>query len=240
MPDKKITFADETELNSFRFVLEPAENNGKTIFAPTDRARLKLYPGGQNPAISTTSGQAKVFLKKLTQSVTEFIAFRDSNSASCSYHIETLISAVWEGAGSGLPKISGAKLTMPAKTTGVLKVIYETSYDIVDVTCVKPTYLIVTAKTDGLTGDTLVDFTDGFLTDIYDKNVVMTVRDACTRETLTDAHIYINGSYSGKTDTEGVIRLGSMKAGTYSLKITKDGYQSTDADNINNDSFTVE
>jgi len=240
MPDKMITFANETDLNSFKFVLEAAENNGRTIFAPSERARLKLYPGGRNPKLTVTCGQAKVSIKSIKQQVTEFLAFRDSNSASCTYHIDSLVSAVWEGAGNGIPKINGAKLTLDKKVTGVLKVSYETSYDLVDAICSKPTYIILTAKTSALAGDTLVDFTDGYLTDIYDKDVVMTVRDACTRETLPDAHIYINDNYTGKTDSEGLIRLGSMKSGVYNLRITKDGYQPTDTDNINNDSFTVE
>lgn len=143
-------------------------------------------------------------------------------------------------AGSGTPNIYGSKLIMPQKTTGILKISYKTSYDLIDVTCPEYTYVLVSAVTKELTGDMLADFTDGLLTDIYDKDVVMTIRDACTKETLQDAHVYINGKYTGKSDSEGIIRLGSMKNATYSLKITKDGYQNTDEDNISNDYFTVE
>jgi len=241
MADKKITFtAKDTGLAGFDFVLEPAENNGRTIFAPNDRARIKLYPGGQNPQLSVTSGQAKIFLKSLEQIMTEFIVFRDSETAETEYYIQELISAVWQGTGSLKPKIYGSRLVMPEAVTGVLKVNYKTSYDLIDLECSAPTYVLLSAKTSGLTGDTVVDFTDGFLTGIYNKDVVMTVRDACTKETLSDAHVYINGKYTGKSDTEGIIRLGSMKSATYSLKITKDGYQPTDEDTISNDFFTVE
>ncbi|ADD69004.1 hypothetical protein Dacet_2242 [Denitrovibrio acetiphilus DSM 12809] len=188
--------AADTGLNSFRFVLESAENSGKTIFAPDERARLKLYPGGTNPHISVTSGKGTIFLSAGKQKYTEYIAFRDSDSGSVTYHIEKLETAVWEGSGRGKPQIYGNRLTLPAKTTGVLKVTYETSYDLIDVTCSRPTYVLVSAETNSLAGDFLLDFTDGYITDVYDKDVVMTVRDACTRETISGASVYINSNSS--------------------------------------------
>jgi hypothetical protein len=241
MSDRTITFTSAgSGLANFKFVLESAENSGRTVFAPGDRARLKLYPGGRNPELRPTSGTAKVIMSGITEEVTEFIAFRDSADAKTDYYIDKLISAVWEGTGSGRPKIYGSRLVLPESTTGVMKVTYETSCDIVDVTGSRATYILVTASSDGLEGDFLLDFTNGFTTEIYSRDVVMTVRDACTKETLPDAAVYINGRYTGKSDSEGVLRLGSLKKGTYSLKITKSGYQSTDQDNIRNDWFTVE
>lgn len=241
MSDTKLTFtAADTGLSNFVFVLEPSENNGKTIFAPNERGRLKLYPGGRGPSVTASCGTCKAAFTAIRQTYTEYLAFRDSAEANVNYHIEKLVSALWDGTGSGTPQIYGSRLVLPEKTTGILKVTYETSYDIVDVTCAKPTYVLVTASSEGLSGDFLMDFTDGFLSDVYDKDVVITVRDACTRKIIPGATVYINGKYSGKTDSEGILRLGSMKEGTYSLKITKDGYQSTDEDSIRNDYFTVE
>jgi hypothetical protein len=241
MSESKITFTSaDTGLSSFKFILEAAENGGKMIFAPDERARLKLYPGGQNPQISTSWGSAEIFMKGVKQTFTEYIAFRSAASANTTYYIEKLISASWEGTGEGRPLIYGSRIILPDLTTGVLKVQYETSYDLIDVTCSHPTYLLVSAESETLSGDFLVDFTDGYLTDIYDKDVVMTVRDACSKETLPNASVYINGSFSGRTDSAGLIRLGSMKSGTYALRITRDGYTDTDKDTISNDYFTVE
>jgi len=241
MSENKITFTSaDTGLSSFKFILEPAENSGKTIFAPDDRARLKLYPGGQNPQISTTWGTASVFQKSMKQTFTEYIAFRNSDSGNTTYYIEKLISASWEGKGEGRPLIYGSRVILPNSTTGVLKVQYETSYDLIDVTCSHPTYLLISAESDTLSGDFLVDFTNGYLTNIFDKDVVMTVRDACSKETLPNAAVYINGKFTGRTDSEGLIRLGSMKSGTYALRITRDDYTDTDKDTISNDYFTVE
>jgi len=241
MFDNKITFTSaDNGLNNFAFVMDASENNGKTIFAPSERARLKLYPGGQNPEISVTCGTANIYLQNLKQTYTEYIAFRDSDSGKTTYYIENLISATWEGTGTGRPIVYGSRLTLPASTTGVLKVKYETSYDLIDVSCSRPTYLLLTAKSTRLAGDYLIDYTDGYQSDIYDKDVVMTIRDACTKSTIPNATIYINDKYTGKTDSEGIIRLGSMKSGTYALRITKEGYTDTDKDSIKNDFFTVE
>lgn len=241
MSDRTITFTSaDSGLANFKFVLEAAENSGRTVFAPGERARLKLYPGGRSPELRPTSGTAKLFMSGITEEVTEFIAFRDSAEAKTDYYIDTLVSAVWEGTGSGRPKIYGSRLILPKNTTGVMKITYKTSCDIVDVTGTRAAYILVTAVSDELEGDFLLDFTDGYTTEVYSRDVVMTVRDACTKETLADAVVYVNGRYAGKSDSAGVLRLGSLKKGTYSLKITKDGYQSTDKDNIRNDWFVVE
>lgn len=241
MSDSKITFTSgDNGLSSFSFVLEASENGGKTIFAPEEKARLKLYPGGQNPKLSVTSGSAVFYQKALKQTFTEYIIFRGSDSGNTTYFIDRLISASWEGTGSGRPLVYGSRLVLPSSVTGVLKVKYETSYDLIDITCSNPIYVLISAESEKLSGDYIVDFTDGYLTDVYDKDVVVTVRDACTKETLSNASVYINGNFSGRTDSGGVIRLGSMKSGSYALRITRDGYTDTDKDTIMNDYFTVE
>jgi len=240
MADNKIIFTGKsTGLSNYRFVMEPAENNGKTIFSLSDTVRLKLYPGGTSPELSVTAGSSELHLSDIMETHTEFLVYRDSDTARTTYHINRLISAVWEGRGEGIPKIYGSRLILPRDTTGVLKVTYETSYDLINVSCKLPTYLLITAKSASLEGDLLIDFTNGYRTEIYSKEVVMTVRDSCTKETVSDAAVYLNGKFSGKTDSKGIVRLGSLKRGTYGLKITKDGYTDTDKDSIRNDFFEV-
>lgn len=241
MSEKSFVFTSaDSGADSYVFKLESAENNGRTIFAPGERARLKLYPGGRNPEITVTAGTSRLHSAKISQQVTEYIAFRDSDAGKTSFYVEKLISAVWEGTGTGRPSVYGTVIQLPDSTTGILKLSYETSYDLADVTSNKPTYILVSAKAEGLEGDFVLDFTEGYLTDVYNRDVVMTVKDACTREVLPDATVYVNEVYAGKTDSMGILRLGSMKTDTYSLKIVKEGYLDTDKDNIRNDWFTVE
>lgn len=238
MADGGITFKKTSDTDIFRFILEPEENNGTTVFSAGATARLKMYPGGLNPMLSATYGTAVFYGTGYRQAVTEFIVFKDSKKASASFPVDKVISADWQGVQGADPVISDSRIILPENTTAVLRLEYETVYDLVDVTCPNSVFCLVSAEKDGRSGIYALDFTDD-LTGTYNRTVILTVRDACTKKKLKDAHVYINGKYAGKSDSEGRVRLGSMKSGTYSLLVEKDGYKRTDADNICNDIFTV-
>jgi len=238
MADTSLTFKKTSDSDIFRFILEPEENNGTTVFAAGTTARLKLYPGGLNPTLKATYGSASFYGTNHRQTVTEFIIFKDSKKASASFPVDTVISAVWQGEQAGNPVFSESAVILSENATAVLRIEYETVYDIVDVTCGSSVFCLVSAEKDGRSGIYALDFTDD-LTGTYNRTVVLTVRDACTKKKLKDAHVYLNGKYAGKSDSEGRVRLGSMKSGTYSLLVEKEGYKTTDADNICNDTFTV-
>jgi hypothetical protein len=53
------------------------------------------------------------------------------------------------------------------------------------------------------------------------------------------ATIYLNGTNKGYSDSNGRLVISGLYAGTYTLKITKTGYQDTDDDDLENDSITV-
>lgn len=223
----------------FLFVLEPEENSGKTIFEAGTSVRLKLYPGGRNPSLSASFGTVSFYLRDVSEICTEFLVFDDSRKITAGRPLKRILSAVWQGRGSGSPSFIGRTVYLPKKQTGVLKIEYETSYDIIDAVCTEPTYTVVTASTETLTGSIALDYTDGFDTGLYNRTVILTVKDACTKAVLSDAHVYLNGRYAGKSDSEGRVRLGSLKNGTYSLSVTREGYKDTGTDNVRNDSFTV-
>ncbi len=241
MADKSIEFSSAAQTdNGFRFVLDSAENSDRTIFYPGFTARLKLYPGGRNPEITASLGTASFYARNLKQTVTEFLVFKNSRKITAGYPVNSIISAVWLGMGAGKPSFQGRAVTLPSEQTGVLRLTYQTSYDLLDITCRETAYILVTAEDSGLTGSHVLDYTDGYDTGLFNRVVVLTVRDACSKEVLSGAYVYINGRYAGKSDSEGRVRLGSMKTGTYSLLVKKDGYKSTDEDNVCNDFFTVE
>lgn len=240
MADISLKFTDTAESTTgFRFVLDPAENNDTTVFTPSSTARLKLYPGGQKPQIIASSGTYSVFGENYSQTVTEFVAFKNSDTASLTYPLTELISAVWTGRGEERPIINGKNILLPSAQTGIMKVEYLTSYDLVDVTSAEAVYVLISAEKNGLSGLYVIDFTDGYDTGLYTRTVILTIKDACTRDIIPDAYIYINDKFSGKSDSNGRIRLGSMKIGTYRLKVVKDGYKNTDEDGVCNDYFTV-
>lgn len=240
MAEKNFEFLTSTPSDGgFLFVLEPEENNSRTIFSAGTSVRLKLYPGGKNPSVNPSLGSASFYVKDTTETVTEFLVFDDSRKINTNFPVNRIISAIWQGAGTGKPSFYGRTVYIPLKQTGVLKIEYETSYDLVDILCVEPSYVIVKAEAENLVGSTVIDYTDGYDTGLYNRTVILTVKDACTKAVLPDAHVYLNDKYAGKSDSEGRVRLGSLKNGTYKLAVTKDGYKNTDEDNVRNDSFTV-
>lgn len=240
MADIKLSFKNTADsITGFRFVLDPAENSDRTVFAPLSSVRLKLYPGGWKPQLTVSSGSVSVFGEGYRQSVTEFIVFKSSDTAYLTFPLAELERAEWTGRGDGRPVINGRSVFLPSAQTGVMKVEYVTTYDLVDVTSPDAVYVLISADKDGLSGLYTVDFTDGYDTGVYTRTVILTVKDACTRNTVAGAYVYINGKFAGKSDSDGRARLGSMKAGTYSLKVVKDGYRNTDEDGVCNDYFTV-
>lgn len=240
MADITLSFKDAADsATGFRFVLDPAENSDRTVFAPLTSARLKLYPGGHKPQMTASSGSVAVFGEGYRQPVTEFAVFKNSDTANLTFPLVELVAAEWTGRGEGKPIISGRTILLPSAQTGVMKVEYVTTYDLIDVASSDAVYVLISAEKDGLSGMYVVDFTDGYDTGVYTRTVIMTIKDACTRNTVAGAYIYINDKFSGKSDSDGRVRLGSMKAGTYSLKVVKDGYKNTDEDGVCNDYFTV-
>lgn len=239
MADRSITFGKYAENGAYKFFLEPEENNGTTVFPAGFTARLKLYPGGQSPSLSVTRGTVKTYASGLRQQITEFIIFKNSRKASATFPVALALTAEWQGEDGGNPVFTDSNIYLPQAATSVLKLVYETVYDLVDVTCPDSVFCLVSAEKAGQSGIFALDFTDDLTTGTYTRTVILTVRDACTKKTLKDAHIYVNGKYMGKSDSEGRVRLGSMKTGTYSLLVEKSGYKRTDEDNVNNDIFTV-
>jgi len=64
--------------------------------------------------------------------------------------------------------------------------------------------------------------------------------DYCSDGTVEGVAVTLNGNYMGLTDSNGIISLGNLTPGvTYRLKLVKEGYQDSDLDNLNNDSFTI-
>lgn len=180
MADTGVTFKKTSDTDIFRFILEPEENNGTSVFASGSTARLKLYPGGLNPSLSVTCGSVSFYGTAYRQTVTEFVVFKDSRKASASFPVDRIISAIWQGRQAGNPIFSESTVILTENTTAVLRIEYETVYDLVDVTCPDSVFCLVSAEKGGRGGIFVLDFTDD-LTGTYNRTVILTVRDACTK-----------------------------------------------------------
>lgn len=75
------------------------------------------------------------------------------------------------------------------------------------------------------------------------KNVILVIKDYSTDTVIPGATVTVTGpygySYSGTSDADGKVFLGQRQPGQYTLIATASGYQSSAADFLANDIFTV-
>lgn len=72
------------------------------------------------------------------------------------------------------------------------------------------------------------------------KNITMKVIDHGTYTGISNASVYIDNNYEGKTDEDGYITIEGITTGDHELLVTADGYINTDEDVLANDSFHVD
>lgn len=75
------------------------------------------------------------------------------------------------------------------------------------------------------------------------KNVVITVKDFCSGDTLSGVAVTLNNDplLTGTTNASGEVEFQNLRKNqNYSIKMTKDGYMDSDKDELQNDSFTIE
>lgn len=75
------------------------------------------------------------------------------------------------------------------------------------------------------------------------KSVTLVVKDYSTDAVIPSAAVTVTGpngfNFSGTSDANGKIQLGTLYPGQYSLVATATGYQSSASDILANDTFTI-
>lgn len=235
MSSQVITFGSVETTTTDNFTFEIAGE--KSVFNAGETATLNMFPSDLSAKLSVSSGTA-VFKKRgevLEQ--TEYVIFANSDTAYLKYPAARLIAAEWQGRINGAPSISGTAIVLPAVSSGVLKITYETKYDILDVVCPIQSHCLLEAKSDTRYGYADIDYTYG-IGGAFE--VVFRVRNACTNTPLAGADVWLNGEYKGKTNNDGYINFGMLNVGKYNVVSKKEGFVDSDKDIIANDSFTVE
>jgi hypothetical protein len=72
-----------------------------------------------------------------------------------------------------------------------------------------------------------------------EKDVTFVVRDKVTDAVVEGANVYIDGSFRGSTDEDGVLTVNNVSVGSHTLKITCSGFLDSDEDDLNNDTIEV-
>jgi hypothetical protein len=233
MGNTTVKFTAKTETDDFIFELQ----GEKSVFTKGDRAVLNVYPAGINQ-VRMSAGTHSFRQKNLVKNITEYLIFASADRAQLSYPLKKLLSANWIGRINGAPSAKGRTVSLPAVSSGVLFVSYETDCDVLELVCPLTGHCLIEVFSNGGYGYTSLDYTYGSGDGTVET--ILHVRDACTNVLLSDAHVWVNGGYRGKTDSGGYINLGMLSPGKYQLLTKKEGYQDSDGDIIANDSFIVE
>lgn len=257
------------ELDSLTIQLDSERNDGETTFGLGANAYLQIFPSFNVMAdrvadegetlreiIVTNIGEArKIFSDNPVDITDEYIFFPNTTSAWLDYIPDGEVSYEWVGREVGTISFSGRKIklkTSEENFAGVIKCTYKTLVDIIETTCEEETeQLVVISRwlvNSGKKVDdyTTVDFEDEGVGDVINtRDVTITVKDYCSGNVIPYATVTVAGPLIGSqvsnANADGQVTFTGLQiGGTYTIKLTKAGYQDSDDDSLNNDEFTVE
>lgn len=243
----------DTEYNTLVY------GESKSNFEPGDDVYLKLFPGEnvETYTLYTSEGSLSVATKNILYEVEDQITFAHSKQGSFSYNPDSIISYEWLGEDGGVPVFAGQNITIPSEKTAVLKIIYKTKGDrlkLSNVSDLGADFTVVCASvfsSGGIASQTITfqgvdpddpddpgldpDDPESLLTD-----VTLTVKDVITGNPIPFANVIVSGVGSGSTNENGQITFSNLQKGqTYDVVTRATGYQDSNTDYLNNDSFTI-
>lgn len=103
-------------------------NSGVTNFVPGDSPVFLVFKTSNVTIDRMESSLGTISsVGSGTKEIEEFITFADTREASPGYPVSGGFSYEWFG-GSGSPTVSESKITIPAKTVGVMKIKYDAKF----------------------------------------------------------------------------------------------------------------
>ena len=241
MADLRIRFiAPETAntdkiAKAFKLELDNEKNNGRTEFGIDETAYVNLYPGGLTYSLRESRGEAWVQATRLPEIVEEEITFTRDDTCSLRQEADKIIEYGWMGRQGPEPVFQEDSIHLPEPFSGILYVKYQVLYDRIAVKSGEPGRVLIEAFNDERYGHITINFGRP-----EQKQVFITIRDACTREAIDGVKVWLNDRFIGVTDEDGRLALGELRPGTYKIRTQKDGYQANDQDTLRNEEIIIE
>jgi hypothetical protein len=224
----------------------------RTTFLINDTVYLKIYPcfDLDNYELTSSYGSLSIATKNIIYEEEEDISFAATDEGSLSYFPYSITSYEWIGNDCGTPTFSDRNISVPSKSTGILRVVYEVKGDRLklsnaDLSGYDDGYsvLCVAEHDSGEISSLSVNF-EGSDTDQVITDVNMIIKDVITEEPIPDASIVVTKSgdtiFTGNANESGEILIPDLVRGeTYNIITTAVGYFSSAEDYLNNDYFTV-
>lgn len=255
----EITLQDPSEVSESvdcRLEINSEDNQGKTSFYDSDCVAIRFFSSSaKSYNVNATEGVAYKGASNIGFTQTEYVTFTNSNEASLSYLPTVVLSSQWAGKSLGNVTFIGKTAKIPNKGTGILKVTYQSSYDLIQHSIgriFQPVKAMVFVEQGSGQASVEIDYSPRQAVQINsqplhappDENktavpYTLVVLDYSSLNPLSGAEVYLNGCYIGVTDDVGKIFLGNLTPGNYSLYLRRDGYFPSGEDGLNNDGFTV-
>ena len=241
-----IVFNKDLEAVGLNLELDEDRNNDKTSFNPGDVVYIRVSPGGLSPNSNTTMGaitkQSANIVRRVPKEDYEYQIFARDMEKDFGYLCTELVDLQWCGFIPDVPpQFNELKISFSEPVSCVMKIKYNTSYDLWRLSGVNiPCKVLVEAFTEDRYGSLVIDFspTEEGQEEAQKSHTYLSVRDACTQQTIPGAIVIIEG-VEYIADSNGRVDLGIMETGTYPIKITADEYQDSDKDRIGNDQLVI-
>lgn len=223
-------------------------DESKNTFFKNEIAYLKILPSWsqRNYSLESSYGTLSKLSQGISYPVEEYIDFVDESSGELSFVPSGSVSYEWIGNSLGTPLFTDNTVTITDKGVGRLKcnynsigdrlkltgvdLEYEEDYDVVCAALYEDEESYKTSVNVAYTGQ-----------GVTTAKVRVIVKNICDNTIITGASVNISGLGSGTTNSDGVFvteNEGTVGA-TYSIKVTKSGYVSSDVDFLNNDEFVL-
>ena len=228
----------------------------KSSFDKTEIVYLKVSPTYDTNAyeILTSKGICTKYLQNNLETIEELLAFENVTSASLSNIPFGPVSTEWI-AGSGSSVLVNENIvTTTDKVIGILKCTYEKEFDRLQLTVSQDmsddqVIVMVGSEINGYDSITVdysitIDYSGEAGTDSILRSVTLIIKDIVSDAIISGASVIVTLSgteiFNGTSNENGKVTIQNMIIGsTYDLMVTATNYLNSDADYLDNDSFTV-
>ena len=219
----------------------------KSEFAKTEIVYLKVSPpySTNEYEILTSKGTCTISARNNRETVIDLLTFENETSASLSNLPFGPVTTEWiVGSGSSV-LIDEAVITTSSKVIGILKCTYGKEFDRLKLTVPQnmeddQVIVMVGSEINGYDSIT-VDYSGSASTF---RDVTLIIKDIVSGDIISGASIVVTLEsieiFNGTSNENGKVTIQDMIIGsTYDLSATATNYLNSDADYLNNDSFTV-
>jgi hypothetical protein len=240
---------------SITLLLDSVMNNDVTEFSSGTPAYIQQIPAGDFTMEVNTGEVTKIASSVPILIEDEIVCFALSSEETLSYTpIPGTLTLTWEGNNIIANYIiDGKQIVLPQEIVGVARCSYQTLCDKLMVLytgdAVEMNVLLVVYNTyttdSGESARNMGSILIPYAGEQAVRRVVLTIKDYCSGNVIPHAHVVLSGTNYAATDftadVYGEVDFGELIVGnTYDLAITAGGYIDSTADNLRNDSFTVE